>query len=112
MPLPEFHTTKLLTFIRATPRSSQACRDHMDLKAIETESLLAKLRDDGAIAFANGEWYVVDSNRQARKKPTKKPHPRQTDFFNSEAGHQYEGPSKQVREYERQWRAEKGRMVG
>lgn len=79
----------------------------MDLKAVETEFLLAELRSKRAIAFANGEWYVVDSNRRARKKPTKKPHPRQTDMFDSEAGHQYEGPSKQVREYERQWREEK-----
>lgn len=86
---------KLLRFIRTQPRSTQACRQHMgidpseeipDLTGAQTDELLRALRDDRAIAYANGEWYVVDSQRRQRKKPAKKVHPKQTDFFDPEAG--------------------------
>lgn len=78
---------KLLRFIRTQPRSTQACRQHMEeLKSSETEAMLRVLRDGRAIAHANGEWYVVDSQRRQRKKPARKVHPKQTDFFDPEAG--------------------------
>jgi hypothetical protein len=109
---PETSEDVLLKFLRGTPRSTQACRDHLsqqkNLKSPETEELLAELRDEGAIAFANGEWYVLRSTRATtRKGPRKKPHPRQTDFFDNEAGHQPDGPSKQALLFAEQWRAGK-----
>ncbi len=113
MPLvPETKEEVLLKFLRGTPRSTQACRDHLDLQkklcSAETEELLAELRDEGCIAYANGEWYVLRSTRATtRKRPRRKPHPRQTDFFDDEAGHQYEGPSKRLLAMAKEWRAEK-----
>ncbi len=108
---PEPQEQVLLKFLRASPRSTQLCRDHRDtetrLTSHETEELLAELRDEGKIAFANGEWYVIESSRRLRAKPRKKPHARQTDLFDSEAGHQYEGPSRQVLMFAEQWRAGK-----
>ncbi len=113
MPLvPESKEEVLLKFLRGTPRSTQACRDHLNtekrLTSAETETLLAGLRDEGAIAYANGEWYVVGSTRASvRKKPRKKPHPRQTDLFDGEAGHQYEWPSREARRWFSEWKAER-----
>lgn len=108
---PEPQEEVLLKFLRAAPRSTQACRDHLSLEkrltSPQTEELLAELRDEGKIAFANGEWYVIESSRRLRAKPKKKPHARQTDLFDSEAGHQYEGPSRQVLMFAEQWRATK-----
>jgi hypothetical protein len=101
----------LIRFVRMQPRSSQVIRDHMDLQhkmsSHETELLLVELRDEGCIAFANGEWYVVESQRRVRKRPVKKPHARQTDFFNPDAGHELEGPSHQVQMFAKKWRESK-----
>ena len=112
MPIaPEPSRDVLLRFIRSSPRSTQACRDHMHLAknfaSLTTEELLTELRDEGDIAFANGCWYVVDATARPRAKPRKKPHPRQTDMFDPEAGHQYEGPSRQALLFAEQWRREK-----
>lgn len=113
MPLsPETPGEVLLKFLRGTPRSTQACRDHMDtekrLTSVETEELLVELRDAGAIAYANGEWYVARSTRaKTRKRAVKKTHARQTDFFDSDAGHRYEGPSKRLLAIAKEWRAER-----
>ena len=101
----------LIRFIRMQPCKTQAVRDHMSLNhrltSHETELLLAELRDEGCIAFANGEWYVVEASRRVRKKPQKKPDARQTDFFNPDAGHEYTGPSKQLQLFVKRWNERK-----
>jgi hypothetical protein len=71
----------LLKFVRKAPRSTQACRKAMLESPADVEEALTRLRDSGAIAFANGQWYVPGSIRRQRAKPPKKAHPRQGKLF-------------------------------
>lgn len=77
----------LLRFIRRSPRSTQARRTELGrlsegkVSSMETEALLAELRDEGEIAFANGAWYVLTSEARPRAQPVPAAHPKQLPLF-------------------------------
>lgn len=81
----------LFRFIRRTPRTTQQCRDELhrshQLSSIEAEELLAELRDQGEIAFANGRWYSPDDQAPAAKpKGPQAVHPKQLPLFADASG--------------------------
>jgi len=99
----------VLRLLRLRPSSTQQLREHMrverDYASAQTESLLAELRDEGTIAFTNGEWYVKGSTRATRKKGAPSADVRQTDFFDPEADHR---PfSRETQELFERWRGTK-----
>ncbi len=63
------------------PKSSQQLRDQMSCSGAETDSLLFELRDEGSIAYANGQWYKIRGGRLPRKQRPPKSDPRQGDLF-------------------------------
>ena len=66
------------------PKSTQQLRDAMPCSSAETESLLRALRDSGAIAYANGEWYKLRGGRLPHRRNGKKQDQRQGKLFDDE----------------------------
>ena len=56
------------------------------MTSVDTEHPLAALRDSRSIAFACGEWYVVNTGRLMHKPKAKQPDPRQMELFDNEEG--------------------------
>jgi predicted transcriptional regulator len=63
------------------PKSSQQLFDRMDCPPTEVEDSLYELRDEGVIAYANSQWYVVDSSRLVRVQGPKPGDERQRKLF-------------------------------
>lgn len=73
----------LLTLLKQ-PKSSQQLRDAMNCSPVVTDEALYELRDDGQIAFANGEWYKIRGGRFSRAKRPKKQDQRQGNLFDEQ----------------------------
>lgn len=87
---PDTQANECVRYIRQEPRTTQQVCDHMGLeyklRVLETEELLYELRDERRVAYANGAWYDPTATRHVRKPATKEAHPRQTNFFDPDAG--------------------------